>query len=283
MTRVIRAVAAAVAILTSAEVRAQDPPPQPPPQPQPPAQVPAEQTSPQDTTTVPQPQDSAPAPPAPDRWAAAVDLGFNAATGNTRLLLLTTGLRIRHLETESFRLDWGVTFRYGESRGAVVARSAQTSLNFDLAPKSMWTPFVFATFEHDPFRRLDLRSNTGSGVTHSLYREEDGEVTVSAAALYSHEGFTVSTQPTRNDARWSMQAKINRRIGPSVKIENASFYKPVWDRGGDYNMQSVTKLSSKITERLAMTLSHEYLKDSTPPEGVRREDQRVQAGLTFEF
>ena len=283
MNRVIRALVVATAILAARDAYAQDPPPPPPP-PSPPAQNPPVQNPPQqppvDTIPVPVP----PAPePEPDRWAAAVDLGFNASTGNTRLMLLTTGFRIRHLETESFRLDWGVTFRYGESRGAVVARNAQTSLNFDLAPKSLWTPFVFATFEHDPFRRLDLRSNTGSGVTHSLYREDDGEITVSAAALYSHEGFTVSTQPARNDARWSLQAKVNRKIGSSMKIENASFYKPVWDEGGDYNMQSVTKLSSKITERLAMTLSHEYLKDSTPPDGVKREDQRVVAGLTFEF
>ncbi len=137
--------------------------------------------------------------------------------------------------------------------------------------------------ERDPFRRLALRSNTGSGVTHTLYREKTGELAVSAAALYSHEGFTVITQPDRNDARWSIQTRGHQRIGATMKIENAASFKPVWDHGNDYNIQSLTKVSSKITQRLAMTLSHEYLKDSTPPDGVKREDQRVQAGLTFEF
>ena len=93
----------------------------------------------------------------------------------------------------------------------------------------------------------------------------------------------MSTQPDRDDARWSFQTRAMQRLGNTMKIEHASSYKPVWDKSGDYNIQAATKVSSKITQRLAMTLSHEYLKDSTPPSGVRREDQRVQAGLTFEF
>lgn len=232
--------------------------------------------------------DSLPAPkpapaPEPNRWAAAVDLGFNAATGNTRIMLLTTGFRIRHLETEKFRLEWGISYRYGESRGSVVARSAQSNLNFNLNPKRTLSPYAFATFERDPFRRLQLRSNTGSGVTYNLKSEANSEVSVTTAVLYSHEGFTVPTQPDRDDARWSVQAHALRKVGKNVRIENNSFYKPVWDTGSDYNLQAVTKFSSKITEGLAMTLSHEYLKDSTPPTGVKREDQRIQAGLTYEF
>jgi hypothetical protein len=242
--------------------------------PAPPVQTPPVKT--------PSKADAAPAKPV-DRWAAAVDLGFNASTGNSRLMLLTTGFRLRHLEVQSFKLEWGVTYRYGESRGSVVARNIQSSLSFNVNPKNRWSPYAFATVEHDPFRRLALRSNTGSGVTHSFYRQSSGEFAVSAAALYSHEGFTVETQPDRDDARWNLQTRGFQKLGSSIRIENSFFYKPVWDRSNDYNLQSTTKLSSKITERLAMTFTHEYLKDSTPPSGVAQEDQRVQAGLTFEF
>jgi putative salt-induced outer membrane protein YdiY len=233
----------------------------------------------------PPPADSAKqaVPKAPDRWAAAVDLGFNAATGNTRLVLLSTGFRLRHRETKEFKLEWGVSFQYGESRGTVVARSLRSNLVFDLYPESDWAPYAFATIERDPFRRLALRSNTGSGITHTFHNADKGELSISAAALYSHEGFTVATQPSRNDARWSVESRGQQTIGSNMTIENTSSFKPVWDHAGDYNIQSVTKLSSKITQRLAMTLSHEYLKDSTPPDGVRQEDQRVKAGLTFEF
>ena len=273
MTRTCRAAAVLTLLLTARGLSAQQtaPPPTPP---APPA-----------APTTAQPAAATPQEPAkePDRWAAAVDLGFNAATGNTRLMLLTTGFRLRHLETQSFKFEWGVTYRYGESRGAVVARSIQTNLSVDVHPGRAWSPYAFATVERDPFRRLHLRSNTGSGITHPLYREKQGEFTVSLAALYSHEGFTVATLPDRDDARWNLQTRGFQKLGNTIKIENSFFYKPVWNESDDFNIQSQTKLSSKITQRLAMTLTHEYLKDSTPPSGVKQEDQRVQAGLTFEF
>ena len=237
-------------------------------------------------SAAPAPPPPPPAPPepepAPDRWRAAVDLGFNAATGNTRLAVLSTTLRIEHLQTETLELEWAATYRYGESRGDVVARSASTSLNLDIRPASPVSPFAFAIVERDPFRRLDVRSNTGSGVKYTLYSRQRDEASISVAALYSHEAFT-SDQPTRRDARWSVRGKVAQRLGGAARIESTAFYKPVWDHGGDYNIQLLNKLSSKITERLAMTFSHEYLLDSTPPDGVAREDQRFQAGATLEF
>lgn len=223
-----------------------------------------------------------PAAPKPDRWRAALDLGFNASTGNSRLTVLSTTVRVRHLQTQNFELEWAATYRYGESRGDVVARNASTSLNLDVSPKANVSPFAFATVEHDPFRRLDVRSNTGAGVKYMLYRRERGSASLSVAGLHSYEGFTTD-QPTRTDARWSARAKLDQRIGGGARFESTTFYKPVWDRGGDFNVQVLNKLSSKITERLAMTLTHEYLHDSTPPSGVAREDQRFQAGATLEF
>lgn len=225
----------------------------------------------------------APAPePAPDRWLAAVDLGFNASTGNTRLSVLSTTLRVKHLQTETLELEWAATYRYGESQGRVVARSASTSLNLDVQPDAVVSPFAFAIIERDPFRRLDMRSNTGSGIKYTFYRRQRDELSLSVAALYSHEAFT-SDQPTRRDARWSVRSRVAQRLGNAARVESTAFFKPVWDHGADYNIQLLTKLSSKITQRLAMTFAHEYLYDSTPPDGVAREDQRFQAGATLEF
>lgn len=223
-----------------------------------------------------------PPEPKPDRWTAALDLGFNGSTGNTRLAVLNTGFRVKHLQTESFELEWSVSYRYGESKGDVVARNAATSLTFDLTPRSYLSPFVYATVERDPFRKLDLRTNTGSGVKYTMYRSKQGTASLSAAALYSHEAFTID-RPTRRDARWSFRTKVEHALGKTMRVENTAFYKPVWDRSGDYNVQISSRMSTKVASRLAMTLSHEFLHDSTPPTGVGREDQRFQAGITLAF
>src|SRR5690606_16319696 len=78
----------------------------------------------------------------PDRWAAALDLGFASSSGNSDLTSLTTGVRLKHLQTRLFKLEWSVTFRYGESQGTVVARNLQSKLDFDVGPAARVSPFV---------------------------------------------------------------------------------------------------------------------------------------------
>ena len=240
----------------------------------------------------PVPQQAAPAPaeaapePAeePDRWAASVDLGFASSSGNSDLTSLTTGLRLKHLQIRLFKLEWSVAFRYGESQGTVVARSLQSKLDFDVGPSARVAPFVFVSAERDPFRKLDLRARTGSGVKYTFYRETPGEASVRVAAQYSRENFTsAAAQSPRTDGAWSMELKGNRGLGDNVRLENTTTFTPVFDDFADHNLDVASKISSRITKHLALTLSHAYGYDSTPAEGVGRTDQRFQAGLTIDF
>lgn len=218
----------------------------------------------------------------PDRWAAALDLGFAGSSGNSDLTSLTTGVRLRHLETRSYKLEWSVAFTYGESRGEVVARNLQSKLDFDVGPAATISPFVFASAERDPFRRLDLRTRTGSGVKYTFYDEDPGEASLRLAAQYSRENFTGSEDP-RMDGGWSIEFSGNRELGESMKVENSTTFDPLFDNFGDYNVEARSVVSSRILSRLALTLSHTYSFDSTPAPDVGRTDQRVQAGLTIDF
>src|SRR5918994_3568354 len=42
-----------------------------------------------------------------DRWDFTLDLGFNGSRGNTRLTVLTSGFRVKHLQTDLFELELG--------------------------------------------------------------------------------------------------------------------------------------------------------------------------------
>lgn len=222
--------------------------------------------------------------PEPDRWAAAVDLGFASSSGNSDLTSLTTGIRLKHLQTRLFKLEWSIAFRYGESQGTVVARNLQSKLDFDVGPSARVAPFVFASAERDPFRKLDLRARTGSGVKYTFYREDPGEASVRVAAQYSRENFTnPAVQPARTDGAWSMEFKGNRGLGENIKVENTTTFTPVFDDFADHNLDVASKISSRISRHLALTLTHAYGYDSTPADGVGRTDQRFQAGLTIDF
>lgn len=232
------------------------------------------------------PRDSAPRRPAPepDRWATALDIGFASSSGNSDLTSLTTGIRFRHLQTSVFKLDWTATFRYGESQGAVVARNLQSKLDFDMGPDKRVSPFIFASGERDPFRRLDLRARTGSGVRYALLPRRSGETALRLAAQYSHERFTPDADlDARSDAGWSAEFSGFQNLGSSLRLENSTLFDPVLEDVGDYNLEIKSKLVSRISQRLALTLTHTYSYDSTPPPDVGTTDQRFQAGLTIEL
>ncbi|HUF49771.1 MAG TPA: DUF481 domain-containing protein [Longimicrobiales bacterium] len=223
-------------------------------------------------------------PTRPKRWAFAVDLGFTGSSGNSELVALTTGVRVKHLQTRLFRLDWSASFRYGESAGEVAARYLQSKLEFDMGPSARIAPFISATGERDPFRRLDLKSKSGTGVRYSFYKTDRGEASLRASALYSYERFTPDAErATRRDGAWSMKLNGNRRVGESIRIENATSFDPVMGDFRDYNLEITSKLSTRITRSLALTFSHSYSYDSTPARNVERVDQRLQTGLTMEF
>jgi putative salt-induced outer membrane protein YdiY len=223
-------------------------------------------------------------PAAQRRWAASVDLGFSGSSGNSDFVALTSGVRVRHLQTNRFKLDWSANFRYGESGGSVAARHTQSKLDFDLGPSARVAPFISMSGERDPFRRLDLRARGGTGARFALYRADRGEAAIRAALLYTHERFRpeADRQP-RSEGVWSFKFTGNRQLGENIKVETSSSYDPAVGDFGDYNLDLTSKLSTRISRRLALTVAHTFAYDATPVAGVQPSDQRYQTGLTVDF
>jgi putative salt-induced outer membrane protein YdiY len=223
----------------------------------------------------------------PDRWDGSFDLGLNGATGNTSLAVVTTSIRIKHLETRRYELEWSVSFRYGESDGKVVARTIRSGLAYDLYPEATWSPFVFVDAERDAFRKLDLRTNAGAGVKRTLVNMEVASFSLSAAVLHDYENFaqTAGDEPlaSRNNARWSLRAKGHRVLARGIRFEHVTFFQPVWDDARDYNIDTNTKATVLLTERVGVNIGYNFRRDSTPPPDVVRNDQIIQVGVTVQL
>lgn len=222
----------------------------------------------------------------PRRWDVTVDLGLNAAKGNTDLTVLSTGLGVKHLVTEEFRLEWNGSMRYGESEGEVVARNVRSQVSFDLHPEATLSPFFYADMERDPFRRMRLRSDGGAGAKYTLWRNGSEEASLSLAGLYSRQAFfplaTGELTPVRTDARFSGRARVRRHFG-DARVEHTSFFRPVLDELNDYTYDATTRVSTKLNQLISVAFTHIYRHNSQPPEGVGREDQTFQAGITVQF
>jgi hypothetical protein len=222
-----------------------------------------------------------------ERWAAQIDFGFNGSSGNTRLAVLSTGFQVRHLITDEFKLELSGVYRYGESERVVVARNMRAVMSGDFHPDERISPFFFGTLERDPFRRLDFRGDGGGGAKLTFHSSRTAEASFSSALLYSHERFVTRPDDVpiapRTDARWSFRARARRRLSDGIRAEHTTFYQPVWDRFGDYNVDAVTRLTAQLNDRLAIGVTHTYRHDSTPPPDVLRADQQLEANVTIHF
>ncbi len=229
----------------------------------------------------------APPPPAPDRWKMGLDLLFTGTSGNESLVVFSTGARVTHLVKKDFELEGAVQARYGRSRGVEVARSLKGSLKFDLHPEARWSPFVFLQAERDPFRKLDMRAGGGAGAKFTALKSKTAEVSLSGSALFTYEQLQSTPgsgmESLRHNARASWRSLLRKELPSGFRFEQTTFYQPLANNSADYLLDAKTSARARVTRFVAVTLTHNYQRDSTPPPEVRPDDHRVEMGLIVEF
>lgn len=225
--------------------------------------------------------------PDPKRWEARIDFGLTAASGNQELTVLTSGVQLTHLRTESMEFELTGQARYGRSEGEEVARNLRGGIRVDLQPKAVWSPFLFVTAERDPFRRLDLRANGGAGVKRVLVNTAQSNLSISMAALYSHQQLRAEPglppEPREDMARWSWRLKGAHELQSGVRLEGIVFYQPIWDRAADYLLDADAAVRVRLSQRLGLNVTYSYNRDSTPPTDVRPDDHLLQVGLSVDL
>ena len=228
-----------------------------------------------------------------DRWAAQAEFTLTATSGNQEMTVLTTGFGLRHLRKELFDLDLKLQARYGSSEGEHVAENYRGTVNVDIGPQRRWSPFVYSTAEHDPFKRLDVRVSSGAGAKYRLYRSDHGDqASLSVAMLHSYEALApaLNAEPGNEDfgsrttdARWSLRLNGQRKLRDGVTLTSEALYEPVVDHASDYLLSVDTGLKVLVTQRIALSIAHEFNQDSTPPPGVEEIDRLLRAGILIEL
>ena len=228
--------------------------------------------------------DTAGVEPEPETWAAEAGFALNATGGNEQLTVLATELSLTHLETSVYEANIGGRFRYGRSQGVDVVQNLRLNISTDFWPAARWSPFLFATAENDPFKKLEARLNGGAGVKHTFWQEGWNELSLSGAALYSYENLevadTLGTGMTQT-ALWSWRGRTRREFGEGRRFEQLVYYQPEWDEFDDYLLETVTSARWALTRSLAFTTTFTYERDSTPAPEVAPDDWSLAVGLSM--
>lgn len=219
--------------------------------------------------------------PPPDRWKFGTDLALTATSGNQSFAILTAGAQLKHLQVERYELELDTQARYGRSEGEDIARRVQGSLKFDLHPEATWSPFFFVQAENDRFRSLSLRMQGGAGAKYTFWRDGNDEMSLSLAALYDRE--RLYDKPVTERGRQSWRGKVEKKLMDNLRFTNTTFYQPVWDKFDDNLISSRTTLSTRVSDHIALNITHVFERDSTPPEDVKATDQTFTVGLRIEL
>ena len=219
----------------------------------------------------------------PDLWKLLVDATYSGSAGNQNLSFFDGGVRVTRLEPEAVEFELNARGRTGSDDGERVAESYMASLKADAFPDERWSPFVFGSAERDRFKELDLRTNAGGGVKYTFLRAEDTEVSLSLALLHSREDLRLAALPTQTDGRMSLRFKGAHELREGVRVENVTFYQPVWDVFDDYVAQSESILAVQVLSMLAVTASYVYQRDSTPPPDVEPDDHHLKIGIQLQL
>lgn len=222
--------------------------------------------------------------PKPDRWRAAAELTLTDSRGNQDVRVFTTAFTLEHRQRELFKLVLKSQARYGRSEGHRVAENYRASLDVDLSPGAPVAPFLHTNAERDPFKRLDLRMNSGAGARFSLYaRPDTGNLSVSLGILHSYETTAAAIDGVSQTARVNAQVQAMRKLTDDVTFSHQSQYQPVYGTIEDYLLTTNTSLRVLLTRRVALSVSHEYDRDSRPAQDVRRDDRLLKAGVLIEL
>lgn len=221
-----------------------------------------------------------------DRWRTQLDLGLNSATGNTALTTLLTGISFKRLETEEIELEFSANYRYGKSDGDIVADLFQGLFKLDVKPKADWSPFLFASTERNPVRRVDLRANGGGGLKYTNWRTERGKSSVSLATIFNYEDLEATgttVLEAEKAVRLSARIKLNLYFGEGAEYEFIVFHQPVWNDFSDYYLNADTSLRVPLTGGLSLVVRYEFRHDETPAEGIKKDDGFLNVSLRFVF
>lgn len=215
-----------------------------------------------------------------DSWRSHLEFGFTGASGNTSFSILTSAFSLTRLQQEHYELDLSGRLRWGRSDGKTIANDMQGTLKFDWRPQTIFSPFAFATAGRDVIRNVDSQLLAGGGAKWTfLEPSEQTKMSLSLAVVVDHENYDLEPGSTAeeviNVGRLSWRVKFDHEFSSGATFQHITFWQPRMSDFGDYNVDMLNSLSSKLLSNLSLVINHAYIHEEVPPPGAVRDDQRL--------
>ena len=180
---------------------------------------------------------------------------------------------------------------YGRSGGEVMANDWGVETSFDATPQGDFSPFAFGGLEQNAIRKLSLRARLGVGARWMIVRKSNEDKTsLSAALLAAYEKHHRDVEkdgqgPCHNQltGELSFRLKTAKVLATRADLRAVWFLQPRIDDCADYLVDGIVRLSWRLTDRMQMTFTFDYFRDSDPPAEVQNSERQFLFGLAGRF
>jgi putative salt-induced outer membrane protein YdiY len=154
------------------------------------------------------------------------------------------------------------------------SRRLFTDLRYDRFVSDVDAIYVLAGAFHDPFVGYDMRSHEQIGYSRFLVKDDDTELRAELGADLAQENYIEGIDPNYANILAArvligITHKFNDKVGFS---EVAEVYENVLDPD-DVRVLNTAALTSTLSGRFSVKISHSLLFDNVPVEGLKKFDQ----------
>lgn len=226
----------------------------------------------------------------------AAEIGFTYVSGNAVAIALNSGVQFSHRWKRN-RIHAPFTLNIGQSipdadgsgslddqeRAAGLTENARRVIfdpRYDRFLSAKDSLFVIVGVLHDPFIGYDLRPHQAIGYSRLLVDDDDTEVRIEIGVDYAQEFYVEGVDPRfqsifagRVQGVFSQQFNDNVGFSDTIEIyENLLM-------PADLRVINTATLTSALSSKLSLKLSHLLLFDNVPVENFRKTDQTTMVTL----
>ena len=219
-----------------------------------------------------------------DLWAGSVDIGFNLATGNTKMRGFTLAARAVRATTRDRISLYANAIQERETVRDVNRTSASTFLaggRYDRNIRPTIFTFGSADLEHDGLAFLNVRAVFAGGLGYRAVRTERLQLEVLGGADYDAEFFRFGFR--RNTAELLLGNDLRWRIAPRIQVTERTRFHPNLTDTGRFRTNVQASMVTSLNSWLGWHISFNNRFDNRPFGTAERNDLLLTTGFRVGF
>lgn len=215
----------------------------------------------------------------PSRPTGTLSAGLTLTDGNSDTLMADVGL---NAEFKPGAHEWlfAASSAYGEQSDDKNVDNSKAKLNYRRLLDPTWFVFGEISYARDDIATVDYRYVLSAGPGAYLFKTP--AVSLSAefgpAMIWDKVG-------GENDERFSLRfaERFEWAIGEGAKFWQSCEFLPTADDWDDYLINTEVGAEAPLAGRISLRLLAKHAHDSTPAEGLKKNDLSVVAGVGIGF